>query len=435
MKTGSRLPGARVPAACEAMSFASFRRRGGTIIAENVVRLPWPGPSLCPTERQDRFMTVRITLSLGFVLVLPSAVAAQTPEGVPANVAVAASLREAYRNDFAIGASLGGHVPRDYSAEELALVQRQFSVVTPENAMKMGHLRPAEDRFEFEQADALVAFSQERNLDIVGHTLVWARDDSTPAWIFENDGRPDDRDLVLRRMRKHIETVAGRYNGKIAQWDVVNEAIDDAEGGYLRPSKWVEIAGPGFLAEAFESAHAAAPDAVLIYNDYLTEKPAKRERMLRLLRELLERKAPVHAVGIQGHYELDQVPMQDLEETLVAVRGLGLKVMITELDIAVVPRARWWAEGGKYRTEMAATDPYRDGCPPDVIARRAEQYAALFRLLRRHADVVERVTFWNLHDGRSWLNEFPWKHTEHPLLFDRAARPKPAFEAVLGEGR
>src|SRR5262249_37186483 len=97
----------------------------------------------------------------------------------------------------------------------------------------------------------------------------------------------------------------------------------------------------------------------------------------------------------------------------------------------VVPRARWWADGGKEREVLARFDPYPEACPPDLLQRQADQYARLFRLLRAHADTVDRVTFWNLHDGESWLNGFPWRRTNHPLLFDRALRPKPAFWGVV----
>lgn len=350
------------------------------------------------------------------------------------------SLKDAYRDDFLVGVALGGTVPDDYSADEVALVRRQFNAVTPENAMKMRFVQPREGEFDFQQADALVSFAQENNLAVVGHTLVWARDDSTPGWVFQEGDKPAGKDLLLRRMREHINAVAGRYKGKIAQWDVVNEAVADDmvkgdAGRYLRPSSWLDIAGPEFLAEAFKAAHAAAPEAMLIYNDYGTEKPAKRERMLRLLRELQQQNAPVHAVGLQGHFEIDKVPLKDLDDTLAAIKGLGLKAMVTELDIAVVPRSRWWAENGKHRDEMRASDPLKEGCPPDLLARQAAQYAELFRLFRRHADVIERVTFWDLHDGRSWLNGFPWRHTEYPLLFDRQSKPKPAFEAVVGVAR
>jgi endo-1,4-beta-xylanase len=146
---------------------------------------------------------------------------------------------------------------------------------------------------------------------------------------------------------------------------------------------------------------------------------------------LKARNAPVDAIGLQGHYELDSVPYEGLEEMLKAMREFGFKVVVSELDIDVVTRGRWWADGGKYREELATYDPYHDGCPPEVLDRQAEQYAKLFTLFARYSDVVERVSFWNLHDGHSWLNTFPWRRVNYPLLFDRQGKPKPAFESVV----
>jgi len=206
--------------------------------------------------------------------------------------------------------------------------------------------------------------------------------------------------------------------------------LDDG-ADYLRPSGWTQACGEEFIAQAFLRAHAADPQALLIYNDYNNELPAKRAKQVRLLKALQERGAPVHAVGLQGHYEIDQVPFADLEATLVELRALGVKLVVSELDIDVVPRGRWWADGGKHREELAKLDPYRDGCPPEILQRQAEQYARLFRLFKKHQDVIARVSFWNLHDGQSWLNDFPWKRVNHPLLFDRGGRPKPALGAVL----
>jgi endo-1,4-beta-xylanase len=231
-------------------------------------------------------------------------------------------------------------------------------------------------------------------------------------------------------MKTHIETVAGRYRGRIRMWDVVNEALDDGSL-YLRPSGWSKICGEEFIAKAFEFAHAADPGALLIYNDYNTELPAKRAKLVRLVRALQEKRVPLHAVGLQGHYEIDQVPLAELEATLIEMRNLGVKVVISELDLDMIPRSRWWADGGKHREELAKLDPYRDGCPPELLKRQAVQYAELFRLFRKYADTIARVTFWNLHDGQSWLNDFPWRRVNHPLLFDRAGQPKPAYHAVL----
>jgi endo-1,4-beta-xylanase len=260
--------------------------------------------------------------------------------------------------------------------------------------------------------------------------LVWAKDDRTPAWFYLDGDKPASKEVLLARMKTYIETVAGRYRGKIAMWDVVNEALADG-GGYLRESGWTRACGEEFIAKAFEYAHAADPDALLIYNDYNNELDGKREQMLKLLADLRARKAPVHAIGLQGHYELDKVPYAELEKTLIALRAEGMKAVVSELDIDVILRSRWWADGGKHRAEIAKINPYADGCPPEILTRQAEQYAKLFALFRRYPDVIIRVSFWNLHDGQSWLNDFPWKRANHPLLFDRQGQPKPAYHSVL----
>ena len=343
-----------------------------------------------------------------------------------------ASLRQQFANRFLVGVALDGYLPADYNAAELSLIRNQFAALTPANCMKMTHLQREPGRFDFQMADALVDFAAANQLKVCGHCLVWAKDERTPEWIFRDGAAAASREVLLQRMQKHIETVAGRYRGKVISWDVVNEALDDGTN-FIRPSKWFSTLGEEFIVKAFQFARQADPEAVLIYNDYNVEGPAKRAKLLRLLRLLQERKAPIQAVGIQGHYELDTVPYQDLEETISAIHGLGLKVMMTEFDLDAIPRAKWWADGGKHRPELAKLNPYTNGCPPEVLQRQAEQYGKLFGIFRRHASAITRVTFWDLHDGRSWLNHFPWQRVNYPLLFDRDARPKPAFEAVLGQ--
>lgn len=363
--------------------------------------------------------------SAPLLLLLALVVTASPGHAAPAK---ASSLKEAARSGFELGVGISDRIPE--RPADWALLTNQFGVVTPENCMKPDAVQRTEGRFDFNLPDAFVAFAVSQQLRVCGHCLVWAKDDRTPAWFYRDGDRPANRELLLQRMKTHIDTLAGRYRGRIAQWDVVNEALDDGTN-YLRASGWTAACGEEFIAQAFAAAQAADPQALLIYNDYNTELPDKRPKLLRLVRSLRERQAPLHAVGLQGHYELDRIPFQDLEDTLVALRELQVKVVISELDIDVIPRGRWWADGGRYREELARLDPYRDGCPPEILQRQAEQYARLFRLFRKHADVIARVSFWNLHDGQSWLNAFPWRRVNHPLLFDRQSQPKPALGAVI----
>jgi lysophospholipase L1-like esterase len=214
-------------------------------------------------------------------------------------------------------------------------------------------------------------------------------------------------------------------------WDVVNEAAPDNGEELVRDSVYSRTTGIDFLVAAFKAARAADPDALLIYNDYNDQKPGKRAKVLALLTELKQRGAPIDAYGMQGHFELGEDSIEPLRETFAALRGLGLKVVVSELDIDVVTRSRWWAENGKFRNELAQFNPYKDGLPANIAAKQAQQYADLFALFVESSDIIERVSFWNLHDGQSWLNGFPWQRVNHPLLFDRSRQPKPAFDAVL----
>ena len=338
------------------------------------------------------------------------------------------SLKTAAAGLFPVGAGVSDRIP-DRPAD-WPLLTRQFSIITPENCMKPDPVQRAEGRFNFTLPDAFVAFAATQQLAVCGHCLVWAKDDRTPPWFFKEDGRTVSRERLLARMRTHIQTVAGRYRGRVAMWDVVNEALDDGSA-FLRPSGWSTNAGEEFLIQAFKDARQADPGALLIYNDYNNEQPAKREKTVRLVRLLKDAKAPIDAIGLQGHYEIGRVPFKDLDDTFTAMAALGVKVVVSELDIDVVPRSEWWADGGARREQLAKVNPYRDGCPEAVLRQQAEDYERLFVLFKKHAAVIARVSFWNLHDGQSWLNGFPWTRVNYPLLFDRQGQPKPAFHSVM----
>jgi endo-1,4-beta-xylanase len=339
------------------------------------------------------------------------------------------SLRLASQGLFPIGVGIADDEPKRSVDHELLC--SQFSVVTPESCMKMHHVWPSENHWELTQADAFVEFAVKNNLKIVGHCFVWAKDERTPAWIFKDGEKAASRDLLKARMKTYIETMAKRYQGKIDYWDVVNEALSDGNEP-IRPSTWLTIYGNDeFIVDAFCFAHDAAPEAMLIYNDYVHEDGPKRKALVQYMKSLRDRDVPVQALGLQGHYEIDRVPYEGIEATLQAMRELGLKVCVSELDIDVIPRAKWWSENGKYRDELAKYDPYHDGCPADVLQRQAEQYGKLFALFCKYSDTVARVSFWNLDDGQSWLNTFPWNRVNHPLLFDRLRQPKPAYFSVI----
>ncbi len=340
------------------------------------------------------------------------------------------SLCAAYDDRFDIAVALDGKLPDDYSQKELNLIRTQFNVLTPANCMKMYHVQQRQNIFDFEQADAFVAFAITNKQKVLGHCLIWAKDVRTPEWFFKNGDNPPTRELLLERLQTHIETVVTRYRGKVPCWDVVNEALADDEN-FIRPSTYLSVIGDDFIAKAFEYAHAADSEAMLIYNDYNLFFANKQKKLKQLLQYFKDRKVPVQAIGIQGHFELDKIPYKDLEETINLIKSFGLKMVVSELDIDVVLRSKWWADNGKYREELAKYDPYNPVCPPEILKFQATEYGKLFALFSRHSDSIQRITFWGLHDGQSWLNNFPWKRTNHPLLFDRDAEPKPAYHTIL----
>ena len=360
-------------------------------------------------------------LCLWIVCPRPAAVANELAPATP-------TLRAAVAGRFEIGVGVNDRIFEN--RESWPLLTREFSSITPENCMKPQSIQRTPGNRDYSVADRFIQFAEDNDLHVVGHCLVWAKDDRTQPWYYLDGDKPASKEVLLERMRSDIRDIAGRYRGRIAMWDVVNEALDDGEH-YLRPSGWVKACGESFIAEAFRAAHEADPHALLIYNDYQNELPKKREKMLRLIDSLQSQGVPIHAVGLQAHYEIDRVPHAELEETILAVKERGLKVVISELDIDLIPRGRWWADNGRHREALARENPYADGVPSDVLERQAEEYGKLFSIFVKHADAIARVSFWNLHDGDSWLNSFPWTRVNHPLLFDRNREPKSAHTAVL----
>jgi endo-1,4-beta-xylanase len=316
-------------------------------------------------------------------------------------------------------------------AAALAIVTRHFNTITAENLLKWQLVHPAADRFAFEPADRFVAFGAAQGMAVIGHTLVWHQ--QTPAWVFAGDdgGRPT-RDALLARMRAHIHAVVGRYRGRVHGWDVVNEALD--EEGRLRRSPWLEVIGEDYIAKAFEYAQQADPGAELYYNDFNLWKPAKRDAAVRLVRQLRQQGARIDGVGEQAHWRLASPSIPEIEAAVAALAGAGVKVMFTELDVDVLPRDpdMIGADLAKQAEYRAGTNLYPDGLPDRQQQELARRYAEIFALVLKHRASLSRVTFWGVTDGHSWLNDFPVRgRTNHPLLWDRQGRAKPALDAVI----
>lgn len=344
------------------------------------------------------------------------------------------TLKDAYKNDFLIGVAVNQNQFTGEDTNGVALITSQFNAISPENVMKWAliHPNPVTNAYDFGPADAYVAFGEQHHMFIVGHTLVWHN--QTPRWVFQDEnGRAlsatnaADRELLLQRMHDHIQTVVGRYKGRIQVWDVVNEALNDSSSMndtnlLRRQSPWVRILGVDFIVKAFQYAHEADPDAILRYNDYSIENPAKRERLITLIKYLQSQHVPVMAIGSQTHANLSW-PTFELEDSfLTEVSGLGLPVHITELDVN-------GSQGGQRSQSADITQNAQasgGGSQIESVQEKlTQQYASLFKAFVKHRDEIKLVTFWGVTDADSW------RRNGSPLLFDGNWQPKPAFDAVI----
>jgi len=344
-------------------------------------------------------------------------------------------LRDEFRGAFHIGAALNTAQFSGRDSAGSALVERHFDTISPENVLKWALVHPALGRYDFGPSDAYVAYGERHHMFVVGHTLVWHS--QLPRWVHrDSSGAAVSRDTLLARMRDHIMTVVGRYRGRIQGWDVVNEALD--EDGSLRRSPWLEIIGEDYLVKAYQFAHEADPSAELYYNDYSLENPAKRAGAVALVRRLQAAGVPIKAIGLQAHQKMDWPTLAAEDSTIAAFSALGLRVNITELDVDVLPAAVR-SQGADVATRAAATaaqNPYVAGLPDSVQRALAARYEGLFDVFMRHRAVIDRVTFWGVADGDSWLNNWPVRgRRSYPLVFDRQHLPKPAFDGVVRAAR
>lgn len=338
-----------------------------------------------------------------------------------------ASFRDEFAGRFLIGAALNIDQIMGREVGVLDFVARQFNALTAENEMKWERIHPEAGEYFWESSDALVEFCRKNDIFLTGHTLVWHQ--QTPDWVFEDrDGMPASRELLLKRMQEHINTVVGHFNGAVPSWDVVNEALND--DGTLRESKWQQIIGDDFVAKAFEYAHQADPDAKLYYNDYNLYMPAKRAGALRLVKSIQAKGIQVDGIGMQGHYGLVHPEnLSDIEDSILAFAELG-DVMITELDLSVLPFPDEGIVGADLDVNMelkAKYNPYTEGLTDEVEQQQLQRYLDIFAIFLKHQDKISRVTFWGVDDGHSWKNGWPMQgRTDYPLMINRSMELKPA---------
>lgn len=341
------------------------------------------------------------------------------------------SLKEAWGAFFRVGAAVNAAQITAQDARGDAIVEAQFDTISPENALKWTSVHPRPGQYDFALADQYVHFGEKHHMFIVGHSLICHS--QTPDWVYRDDrGNLLGRDALLARMREHIQTEVGRYKGRIQSWDVVNEALSD--DGTRRRSGWEDIIGDDFIEKAFAFAHEADPEAELVYNDYSLENEAKQNAALALVKKLKAEGVPISAVGLEGHETLSWPTVDQEDETIAAFTKLGVKVVISEMDIDVLPPPTRpvTARESLSLDQNPGLNPHANGLPDEMQQALAKRYADLFGVFLKHRDVVERVTFWGVTDGDSWKNNWPVKgRRSYPLLFDRDGEPKPAFYAVL----
>ncbi len=360
----------------------------------------------------------------------------------------ASSLQEAYRDYFRMGVSVNqwevkaedqmkegvtysGASSLDQTAD-YPIIAKQFGWVVPENCMKCEVIHPEETRYDFTLADELVEKALANGQQVVGHCLVW-HSQCAPWFFVGEDGNRVSAEVLKQRLHDHIFTILDHFRGKVAGWDVVNEAFED--DGTLRHSPFYEILGEEYIPLAFQYAHEADSTIELYYNDYSMYKPEKVKGVTDFFRPLIEQGLPIHAIGLQGHLFLGAEDYVTLyERSIQEIAKLGLPSQFTEVDFSVLPNP-YEQEGAEVSANFGYSpelDPYTDGLPAEQQEKADDFWVDFFKMLIRNKDNVLRVNFWCFNDANSWRNDWPVKgRTEYATLFDRQSQPKPTVQKLI----
>ena len=346
-------------------------------------------------------------LSLALLMAVSTAVHAQ-------------GLKDAYDGYFTVGVALNQRNVSDDSQK--ALVLREFNSVTAENDMKPGELHPKEGVWNWEKADKIANFCRENGIKMRGHCLCWHS--QFADWMFtDSKGKPVKKEVFYERLREHIHAVVNRYKDVVYAWDVVNEAMADdgrswpgREQSPYRQSRHFQLCGDEFIAKAFIFAREADPNATLIYNDYSCVDPGKRERIYNMVKKMKDAGVPIDGIGMQGHYNIYFPDEELLDQAITRFKELVNHIHITELDLRMNNES-----GGQLMFSRGEAKPM----PQYMSSLQTDQYARLFKIFRKHKDVIDNVTFWNLGDRDSWLGV-----NNHPLPFDENYKPKACYRVI-----
>ncbi|MFD2612070.1 endo-1,4-beta-xylanase [Paenibacillus gansuensis] len=341
------------------------------------------------------------------------------------------SLKEVLEPYFPVGAAIE---PASVTADgDHQLLEKHFSSLTAENAMKAYVIHAEENAYNWAPADAIVNYAQANGMKVRGHALVYGL--STPDWFFKDGERPldpadpADVELVDRRMKQHIVDIVTRYEGMghgIYAWDVVNEALDEKQPDGIRRNLFYTFLGASYIEKAFQYAHEAdmadgTKDIKLFYNDFMETDPARKAVIIKMLKDFKQRGIPIDGMGMQTHIGLDQPTSKSLSDAIDQYAETGVEVQITELDLDIYDRY----QSAQYQL------------PREADAAQGYRLKELFAMFRQKAEEgkLTGVTFWGIYDGKSWLNMEEYGHgyqnAGHPLLFDRDYKAKQAYWGIV----